>query len=176
VEILERYIRTSILCREVLDNLVDSSFARAVSNVAWLDELAGSRGDIDNSSRAWRFECQKFLDDIESRGDIDIEGCLEFCVGDVFTRSEVVRESDVRNQDVDLANLLQDGRDALEISDRSSIDRDLGLGVLGFQFLLSFIKHFLSSLDKNQMFNAGFGERLGDSKANLSCLERLAYV
>lgn len=48
VERLESDIRARVLLGEMLDNLIASSFAWAIADVAWLDYLAGRRRDIDN--------------------------------------------------------------------------------------------------------------------------------
>jgi hypothetical protein len=77
---------------------------------------------------------------------------------------------DVRDQDVNLADFLEDGRDAVIVGDGSGIRSDFGVGVVGLEGLLRFAEYLLSSLNQDEMFDAGFGEGLRDGKANTACL------
>ena len=108
---------------------------------------------------------------MESRDDVSVEGSLEVRCGDIFARDERVRSSYVGNQDVDLADFLEDGRDAVEVGDGSGVRRNFGALVSTFQSLLRFVKDFLASLDENEMLHAGFGEGLGDGETDATCLE-----
>jgi hypothetical protein len=169
VEILDRDIRISILLSKMLDDLVHSSFARAVANVARLNDLARSRGDIHNHSRAHRLKRQELLDDMEGPDDISVEGGFEIYGGDFFAWNKWVRSSDVRNEDVDLANLLENRGNAFRISDRSGVRGDTSARVFGFEGLLCLAEYLLTSLNKDKTFNASFGEGIGDGEPDATC-------
>lgn len=176
MKVLESDICASILRSEVLDDLVDCSFAWAVACVSGLDELTGGGRDIDNHTRAGRCEGEEFSDDVEDRGDVSIEGSLEVCSGDIFAWRERMARCYIGDQNFNLANLPENGRDAFKVGDRGGVRGDFGLWILGFELRLRFAKHFLASLDQNQMFDASFGERLGDGEANAGCLSKSVHV
>lgn len=99
---------------------------------------------------------------MEGSYDIGVEGELVVCGGDLLAWNEGVRRSDVRNQDVDLANLLENGRDAVKVGDGSAVSSDFGVRILGLEGLFRFAENLLSSLDQNEMLDAGFGEGFRD--------------
>lgn len=171
VERLERDICACVLLGEMLDDLVAGGFARSVANVAWLDYLTCSGRDIDNYPRTGRGECQKLLDDVESTDDVGVKGELVVCCRDLSARDERMGCRDVRYQDVNFANFLDDGRDAIIVGDGRGVRGDSGLGILGFEFLLRFAEDLLSSLNEDEMLDAGFGEGLRDGEADAACLE-----
>lgn len=108
MERLERDIGARVLLREMLDDLVSSGFARAIADVAWLDDLACGGRDVDNDSWTGRRKRQELFDDVEGADDISVEGELVVCCGDVFAWDKRVGCSDVWNQDVDFADLFED--------------------------------------------------------------------
>jgi hypothetical protein len=59
----------------------------------------------------------------------------------------------------------------LKVGDRSSVRGDFGVGVHDFEGLFRFAEDFLSSLDKNEMLDAGFSKGLRDGEADAACLE-----
>lgn len=149
VERLERDICACVLMGEMLDDLVAGGLARAVADVAWLDYLACSRRDIDNDSWAGRRECQELLDDVKGPNDIGVESELVVGRGDLSAWNERMRRRDIRNQDVNFANLLDDGRDAVIIGDGRGVRCDAGVWKFGFKFLPRFAENLLSSLDED---------------------------
>ena len=171
MERLNRYICTCVLLGEMLDELVAGGFAWTVPDIAWLDYLACSGRDIDDNSWTGGQECQELFDDVESADDIGLEGELVVCDGDLLAWNEGVRCSDVRNQDIDFANLFEDGGNAVEVGDGRRVRGDFGVGILGLEGLLRFAENLLSSLDQNKMLDAGFGEGLRDGEADAACLE-----
>jgi hypothetical protein len=67
---------------------------------------------------------------VERRDDVGVEGGFELCCGDVFARDERVGSRYVRDQDVDFADFLKDGGDAVEVGDGSGVCGDFGAWVL----------------------------------------------
>lgn len=173
---LERDVCTCVLLGEMLDDLVARSFARSVANVARLDYLACSGRDIDNDSWTGRRECQELLDDVEGSDDVGIKSELVVCCGDLSARNEGMRCRDVRDQDVNFADFLYDGRNAVEIGDGRGVCGDFGVWILDFEFLLRFAENLLSSLDEDEMLNVGFGEGLRDGEADAACLQESVAV
>lgn len=173
MESLERDIRARVLLGEMLDDLVAGRFAWAIPDVAWLDDLARGRRDVDHDPRARKRERQELLDDVEGTNHIGVESELVVGSRDLFAWNEGVGCSDVRYQDVDLANLLENGRDAVEVGDRRGVRGDFGVGILGLKDLLCFAENFGSSLHKNEMLDVGFGEGFRDREADAACLEDL---
>ena len=171
VETLKRDIRARILLGEMLDELVAGGFAWTVPDIAWLDYLACSGRDIDDNSWTGGQECQELFDDVESADDIGLEGELVVCCGDFSARNKRMTCCDVGDQDVNFANFLEDGGDAVVVCDGSSVRGDFSVRILGFEGLLGFAKDLLSSLDKDEMLNTGFGEGLRDGEADAACLE-----
>lgn len=108
---------------------------------------------------------------MEGTDHIGVEGELVVCDGDLLAWNEGVRCSDVRNQDIDFANLFEDGGNAVEVGDGRRVRGDFGVGILGLEGLLRFAENLLSSLDQNKMLDAGFGEGLRDGEADAACLE-----
>ena len=84
-----------------------------------------------------------------------------------------MRRRDVRDQDVNFANFLKDGRDMVEVGDGRNVRGDLCVGIFGFEFLLRLAENLLSSLNEDEMLDAGFGEGLRDGEANAACLNEL---
>lgn len=171
MESLERDICACILLGEMLDDLVAGGFAWAVADIAWLDYLARSRRDIDNDPWTGGRDCEEFLNDVEGTDDVGVESELVICCGDLSARNERMGCRDIRNQDVDFANLLKNGRDAVKVGDRRDVRGDFGVGILGFDFLFRFAENILSSLDEDETLDTGFGEGFCDGKANAACLE-----
>ena len=173
MERLNRYICTCVLLGEMLDELVAGGFAWTVPDIAWLDYLACSGRDIDDNSWTGGQECQELFVDVESADDIGLEGELVVCCGDFSARNKRMTCCDVGDQDVNFANFLEDGGDAVVVCDGSSVRGDFSVRILGFEGLLGFAKDLLSSLDKDEMLNTGFGEGLRDGEANTACLKEL---
>ena len=171
MESLERDIGVGVLLGEMLDVLVAGGFAWTVPDIAWLDYLACSGRDIDDNSWTGGQECQELFDDVESADDIGLEGELVVCCGDFSARNKRMTCCDVGDQDVNFANFLDDGRDAIIVGDGRGVRGDSGLGILGFEFLLRFAEDLLSSLNEDEMLDAGFGEGLRDGEADAACLE-----
>ena len=171
MESLERDICACILLGEMLDDLVAGGFAWAVADIAWLDYLARSRRDIDNDPWTGGRECEELLNDVEGTDDVGVESELVVCCGDLSARNERMGCRDIRNQDVNFSNFLENGRDAVEIGDRRDVRGDFGAGILGFDFLFRFAEDLRSSLDEDETLDTGFGEGLRDGEADAACLE-----
>lgn len=170
MERLDCDICTCVLLGEMLDELIASGFAWTVPDVAWLDYLTCSGRDIDNDPWAGRWKRQEFLDDVEGADDIGLEGELVVCCGHFSARNKWMACCDVGDQDVNFANFLEDGRDAVIVCDRGGVRGDFGVRILGLKGLLRFAEYLLSSLNQDEMSDAGFGEGLRDGKANTACL------
>lgn len=113
---------------------------------------------------------------MKSPDDVGVKSELVVYCGDLSARDEGVGCRDIRNQDVNSANLLENGRDAVKVGDGCGVRGDPGVGILGFEFLLRFAENLLTSLDEDEMMDAGFGERLCDGEADATCLEELVAV
>lgn len=100
--------------------------------------------------------------------DVEIESVAKDVGGHVFCRHFPRANASIRDQDVDLANLLEDGGDALKVRDRSGMSGDFQAWKVGRKGFPHFVQDFLSALDDDDMLDAGFGERLSDAEANAS--------
>ena len=132
MERLESDICACVFLGEMLDDLAASSFARPVADVAWLDYLARSRRHIDYDSWTSRLQSQELLSYVESTNYIGVEIELVVCCGDLSARNERVGCCDVENQDVDFANLFENGRDAVEVDDGRGVRGNFGVGIFSF--------------------------------------------
>lgn len=108
---------------------------------------------------------------MEGTDHIGIERELVICCGDFSAGNEGVGRSDVRNQDVDLADLLENGRDAVKVCDGRSVRGDFGVWIFGLKRRFRFAENLLSSLYKDEMLNAGFGEGFRNGEADTACLK-----
>jgi hypothetical protein len=173
MECLDRDVCARVLLGEMLDELVTSGFAGTVPDVAWLDDLACSGRDIDNDSWTGRRKRQELLDDVEGANHVGFESDLVVCCRDFSTWNKRMACCDVRDQDVNFADFLEDGRDSVIVGDGSGVRSDLCVGILGLEDFFRFAENLLSSLDKDEMLDASFGKGFRDGEADTTCLEQL---
>lgn len=108
---------------------------------------------------------------MEGTDDVGVESELVVRCGDLSARNEGMGCRDIRDQDVNFANLLENSRDVIKVGDRSDVRSDFGVGILGFDFFFRFAENLLSSLDEDETLDIGFGEGLRDREADAACLE-----
>jgi hypothetical protein len=178
---VELDIALRVVVAKVRDELVRRRFGAAVRAAARHHELRGGRRDVDDALRAprgGRGESHELAHDVEEAEHVDGVHLRHRCCRDVFGGLVAVVADVARgagDEDVDLADGLQDFGDAREVGLRGDVGLDFGVGVRFLEASLCGGEDAFAALQDDDAGDAGFGEGLADCVADAGRWEDVSW-
>lgn len=164
-----------VVIAKVRDELVRSRFGATVRTASRHHKLRSGRRNVDDALRAAggsRRDCHELAHDVEKTEDVDSIHLRHRLGRDVFGWLVAIVADVARgawDEDVDLADGLQDLSDAREVRLRGDVGLDFGVGVRFLKACLCGGEDAFAALEDDDAGYAGFGERLADGVANAGC-------